>query len=103
MERSACMTLGINRVSVQLFAPTKSFDSTIRFGRRAIPVDVLDVIIHLDRQLLPPLGATILQDFATTFGFHPRPKAVNAFAAALLGLISAFRHVSIISSSLGAT
>jgi hypothetical protein len=56
------------------------------------PVDFLDVVVHLGRQLLATLRPAIFQDFATTTRLHSLAESMHANATPFLGLVGAFWH-----------
>lgn len=60
----------------------------------ALPVNLLDVIIHLVRQLLAALLAAVLYDISSTAGFHSGAEAMLTSTTALLWLICSFGHVT---------
>jgi hypothetical protein len=61
-------------------------------GPLDLPVDLLDVIIHLRCQHSATFGPTGLKDPSPISGAHAVTKPVHADTAALLGLVCALGH-----------
>jgi hypothetical protein len=60
----------------------------------ALPVDFLYVIVHAHRQTIASFRPAGFKDLASVRSLHARAESMNAQAAANLGLISAFWHIS---------
>jgi hypothetical protein len=50
------------------------------------------MLIHVNRQLFTPFGATALQNFTAAFGLHTLTKAVNPLPTTDFWLISTLWH-----------
>jgi hypothetical protein len=61
-------------------------------GPLDLPVDLLDMIIHLRCQHSTTFGTTSLKHPSSVFGAHAVTKTVHADTAALLGLVCALWH-----------
>jgi len=58
----------------------------------ALPVDLLDVVIHTRGQAIAALQAAAFEDITATTGRHTLPETVHAHSAADLGLVSSLWH-----------
>jgi len=61
-------------------------------GPLDLPVDPLDVIIHLRCQHSATFGATSFKHPSSVFGAHAVTETMHADTAALLGLVCALWH-----------
>jgi hypothetical protein len=60
--------------------------------RLALPVNPLDMLVHLGGQAVAAFLAAALENVATTFGGHTGPETVDARPAADFGLVGSFGH-----------
>ena len=58
----------------------------------ALPVDLLDVLVHLGGQAMTTFLAAALEHFAPTLGGHASAESVNARPTANFRLIGSFWH-----------
>ena len=66
----------------------------------AVPVDLLHVVIHLDRQQAAALRSASFQDPTSVLGGHAVSKAVLTHATADFWLVCSLRHFVIPQSAL---
>jgi hypothetical protein len=59
----------------------------------ALPVNLLDVIVHLGGQMMSTLQAATFEDFAATGCCHALPEAMDAHPATDFWLVCSFGHV----------
>src|SRR5690606_1651273 len=75
-----------------LLTPTAALHRAVSGGLRTIPVDALDVVIHLRRQGMPAPLAASLQDGPAGARLHALAEAMHPHAAVNFGLVGTFCH-----------
>jgi hypothetical protein len=59
----------------------------------ALPVDLLDVVVHRHTQALTALGAAASEHILSAAGCHAGAEAVNTHTTSDFGLVRSFWHV----------
>jgi hypothetical protein len=69
----------------------------IALTESALPIDLLHVTVHLNRQAVTAFRPPSFQDFTPISGGHAGAKTMHAQSTTNLGLISSLRHTSFFS------
>jgi hypothetical protein len=62
-------------------------------GELTLPVGLLGVVVHQNREAMAAFGASALDHISTTPSGHPFSEPMDAHPAAHLGLVGSFWHV----------
>jgi hypothetical protein len=62
-------------------------------GELTLPVGLLGVVVHQNREAMAAFGAAALDHISATPGGHPFSEPMDAHPAAHLGLVGSFWHV----------